>query len=621
MSDASKDKLPVTISPAATSPTVESSSARTSTTATGNGNRTTLVSDSLPDMESKEKQKRASTVSLGVGDATSDLKWFNPKAWTDMTATKKSTEEWYGSHPELAEEATAEQAGVKMDDHHAKSLLYNYMDPYVYIKLKPYGVSHRTKHISNGGSNVIFTRADHNVLTFVYPPKDPQKGNAATDRFMIAVYDQDAFSTDDLVGKSHLHVQEVLELAGQGITPKKFELKNKKGDYAGYVYGTVEVTRNESSSSVASHTITFTILEGIDMQDVERDETPLEVNVRDLRFLIIALGIFLVFIILSAILYGVIQDLTVIDSIYFSIVTITTVGYGDISPDTPSTRIITMIYIFCGIGLAGLCLGELSEFLLNKQAEAFKKAIHKAESAVGHERTDQDEGEEGLGDRLRVTANSTQNAEMMQARIAENMPRISSYVWQALKAIVIFIIYILIFSTFLLIWEDWDYLDAIYFGVVTCTTVGYGDFSPTTDGSKLYTVFFIIFGVVITANALGSIADAWLGYKQAKLEKQVLFAELSPEYIKSLDVDGDGHITEYEFTIRLLLKLGRCSENDLWLIRNQFRQLDETGDGVLDMDDIERKVKTFRTNLNARLSGVHVQFGSNRTLNANDDNV
>lgn len=48
--------------------------------------------------------------------------------------------------------------------------------------------------------------------------------------------------------------------------------------------------------------------------------------------------------------------------------------------------------------------------------------------------------------------------------------------------------------------EDWSWVDSLYFSVVTVTTVGFGDVSPTTDGSKLFTVAYILVGVsLITA--------------------------------------------------------------------------------------------------------------------------
>ncbi len=43
--------------------------------------------------------------------------------------------------------------------------------------------------------------------------------------------------------------------------------------------------------------------------------------------------------------------------------------------------------------------------------------------------------------------------------------------------------------------EHWDIIDALYFSVVTLTTIGYGDFSPETDSGKLFTVFFAPTGI------------------------------------------------------------------------------------------------------------------------------
>jgi hypothetical protein len=67
---------------------------------------------------------------------------------------------------------------------------------------------------------------------------------------------------------------------------------------------------------------------------------------------------------------------------------------------------------------------------------------------------------------------------------------------------------VLLVSTFLLLatgtvvytlLEGWSPLDSLYFCVVTLATVGFGDYTPTTDLAKLFTIAYIIGGIGILA--------------------------------------------------------------------------------------------------------------------------
>ncbi len=48
--------------------------------------------------------------------------------------------------------------------------------------------------------------------------------------------------------------------------------------------------------------------------------------------------------------YSTVEHWRILDSLYFSITTLTTVGFGDLAPKTDIGKIFTMIYILVGIG-------------------------------------------------------------------------------------------------------------------------------------------------------------------------------------------------------------------------------------------------------------------------------
>ena len=60
---------------------------------------------------------------------------------------------------------------------------------------------------------------------------------------------------------------------------------------------------------------------------------------------------------------------------------------------------------------------------------------------------------------------------------------------------------------FYMVEEGWSWVDALYFCVTTLTTIGFGDPSPTTDLSKIFTVCYVILGIGIVATFVASVAD------------------------------------------------------------------------------------------------------------------
>ena len=60
-------------------------------------------------------------------------------------------------------------------------------------------------------------------------------------------------------------------------------------------------------------------------------------------------------------------DVSFTSGIWWSIVTLTTVGYGDISPATPAGRVLAVLVMFFGIGLLGMLSAGLATMLISRK--------------------------------------------------------------------------------------------------------------------------------------------------------------------------------------------------------------------------------------------------------------
>ena len=58
--------------------------------------------------------------------------------------------------------------------------------------------------------------------------------------------------------------------------------------------------------------------------------------------------------------------------------------------------------------------------------------------------------------------------------------------------------------------EDWTVIQALYFSVVTLTTVGYGDLHPTSAGTQIFTILYILTGLGVFVALLASVAQKYI---------------------------------------------------------------------------------------------------------------
>lgn len=72
----------------------------------------------------------------------------------------------------------------------------------------------------------------------------------------------------------------------------------------------------------------------------------------------------------GTIFYRNVEGWSWIDALYFSVTTISTVGFGDLSPQTPLGKLFTVFYIFIGVGVFVALAAQFARALFAAREEA-----------------------------------------------------------------------------------------------------------------------------------------------------------------------------------------------------------------------------------------------------------
>lgn len=77
----------------------------------------------------------------------------------------------------------------------------------------------------------------------------------------------------------------------------------------------------------------------------------------------------------GTVFFAVAEDKTVIDALYMSCITVTSVGYGDVKPETPGGKVFAMFWILIGTFLVAKAIGGYLDYQTNKKQAEIRKRI------------------------------------------------------------------------------------------------------------------------------------------------------------------------------------------------------------------------------------------------------
>ncbi|KAF5187315.1 Two-pore potassium channel [Thalictrum thalictroides] len=244
-----------------------------------------------------------------------------------------------------------------------------------------------------------------------------------------------------------------------------------------------------------------------------------------------------------------------LDAMYLCIVTMTTVGYGDLVPNSVPTKLLASASVFAGMALVGLVLSKAADYLVEKQEMVLVKALHFHEQ-VG---------------RMEV-----------REEIKTNKVR-----YKLVMIVGLLLLLMIVGTIFLSIVENFDFVDAFYCVCCTITTLGYGDKSFSTVAGRIFAIFWILTSTICVAQFFLYLAELNTEHRQHSLVNWVLKRRMTHIDLEAADLDGDGNVSAPEFIIYKLKEMGKISQEDIALILREFRDLDVDQTGTLSASDLK----------------------------------
>lgn len=87
------------------------------------------------------------------------------------------------------------------------------------------------------------------------------------------------------------------------------------------------------------------------------------------QVLLTILTVAMVVLSIGTVFYHYVESLSWLDAFYFSTITLTTIGYGDISPKTDLGKLFTIPYSIMGIAILGAVISTVSQRRIEKMKE------------------------------------------------------------------------------------------------------------------------------------------------------------------------------------------------------------------------------------------------------------
>lgn len=242
---------------------------------------------------------------------------------------------------------------------------------------------------------------------------------------------------------------------------------------------------------------------------------------------------FAIILLIGAAIYSTVEDLSFMDALFFSDVTVLTVGLGNIVPKTHLGRSLLFPYATAGIIGLSLLITSVASFTNDMRDLKLRLKIEEARNAIhdqgGSEATSKDSH---FGKKKQLHPGPVGNRFPKENEVLE-LHRIKSDFYRRSRREKL----ILFLAAWFVLWlvsaaifrrsektQHWAYFTALYFTYTSLTTIGYGDYYPTSNFGTVFFVFWSLIALPILTNlvaAMGQVIHGMLVYISVFMWKHV----------------------------------------------------------------------------------------------------